>query len=185
MNSYRCLSLQEFKNGEYSIIPIRYKDRWDIMKWRNEQIYHLRQNRSLTKNDQENYFNNIVFKLFEQERPSQILFSYMHGDKCIGYGGLVHINWTDRNAEISFIMDTQLEKAYFSEHWGNYLHLIENVAFEDLKFHKIYTYAFDIRPHLYTMLEDNGYMREATLKEHFLFEGEYKNVVIHSKINKE
>lgn len=185
MNSYRCLSQQEFKNGVYRIIPIRYIDRLDIMKWRNEQIYHLRQDRPLTTNDQENYFNNIVSKLFEQEKPSQILFSYMRQDKCIGYGGLVHINWIDRNAEISFVMATQLEKTHFSEHWGNYLHLIENVAFEILRFHKIYTYAFDIRPHLYTMLEDNGYKCEAILKEHFLFEGEYKNVVIHSKINKE
>lgn len=183
MSFYRCLSQQSYENGIFSIIPIRYEDRWEIMKWRNEQIYHLRQVRPLTTDDQEYYFINVVANLFGQETPQQILFSFLKNDKCIGYGGLVHINWIDSNAEISFIMDTQLEKEHFSENWSNFLCLLERIAFEDLKFHKIYTYAFDLRPHLYTVLEENGYMREAILKEHCFFEGEFKSVVIHSKIN--
>ena len=42
-----------------------------------------------------------------------VLFNYLHNGKCIGYGGLVHINWIDKNAEVSFIMDTELEENYF------------------------------------------------------------------------
>ena len=74
-------------------------------------MYHLRQDKPLTEEDQEAYFLNVVAKLFEQERPNQLLFSFLDGDKCIGYGGLVHINWIDKNAEISFIMNTSLEKS--------------------------------------------------------------------------
>ena len=180
--NYKCLKQQIFTDGTYSIVPIRMEDRWNIMKWRNEQIYHLRQAKPLTEEDQENYFQNVVAKLFEQEKPAQILFSFLRKDECIGYGGLVHINWIDNNAEISFIMDTNLEKEHFSEIWSAYLSLLDKIAFEDLGFHKVYTYAFDLRPHLYTMLESNGFVREATLKEHCFFQGEYKSVVIHSKI---
>lgn len=169
--------------GEYSIVPIRYEDRFLIMKWRNEQIYHLRQIKPLTVEDQENYFQNVVAKVFEQEEPNQILFSYLKGDECIGYGGLVHINWIDKNAEISFIMDTSLEKKYFQLHWITYLSLIEKLAFKELGLHKIYTYAFDIRPHLYIAIESAGYTIEAKLKEHCSFEGKFKDVVIHSKWN--
>ena len=75
MNSYKVLNKQLFSIDNYSIIPIRYEDRLSILKWRNEQLYHLRQEKKLTKNDQENYFNNIVNKLFDQDRPNQILFS--------------------------------------------------------------------------------------------------------------
>ena len=153
------------------------------MKWRNEQIYHLRQARPLTDDDQQRYFDNVVSKLYDNPKPDQILFSYLEKGVCIGYGGLVHINWIDRNGEISFIMDTQLEKEHFAEHWSNYLTMLKAVAFDDLGLHKIYTYAFDLRPHLYTMLEANGYKREATLKEHCLFNGEYKDVVLHSLWN--
>ena len=153
------------------------------MKWRNEQIYHLRQARPLTEEDQQRYFDNIVSKLYDIPKPDQILFSYLEKGVCIGYGGLVHINWIDRNGEISFIMDTQLEAEHFAEHWSNYLTMLKAVAFDDLGLHKIYTYAFDLRPHLYTMLEANGDKREATLKEPCLFNGEYKDVVLHSLWN--
>lgn len=183
MPKYICLQHQEQHLGDYSIVPLRYEDRFSIMKWRNEQIYHLRQARPLTEDDQQRYFDNVVSKLYDNPKPDQILFSYLEKGVCIGYGGLVHINWIDRNGEISFIMDTKLEAEHFAEHWSNYLTMLKAVAFDDLDLHKIYTYAFDLRPHLYTMLEANGYKREATLKEHCLFNGEYKDVMLHSLWN--
>ena len=184
MKNYNCLTNSIFQQGSFSIVPLRYEDRLDILKWRNEQIFHLRQNKSLTVEDQENYFSAIVDKLFDQEQPNQILFSYLENGKCIGYGGLVHINWIDKNAEISFIMNTELEKNNFQINWVKYLSLIEKVAFEDLKFHKIFTYAFDLRPHLYLALQDASFIEETRLKEHCFFNGKYIDVVIHSKINR-
>lgn len=183
MNYYKALSKQVFLKENFSIVPIRYEDRFAIMKWRNEQIYHLRQNKPLTIEDQENYFKNVVNKLFEQEQPNQILFSYLDNDKCIGYGGLVHINWIDKNAEISFIMDTVLEKENFSKHWGIFLGLIEQIAFKELKLHKIFTFAFDLRPHLYESIENAGFIKEATLKNHCLFNEEFKDIIIHAKFS--
>lgn len=183
MINYQVLDKDCFSNGEYSIVPIRFEDRLDIMKWRNEQLYHLRQNKPLTETDQTNYFENVVNELFNQEQPNQILFSYLKEYKCIGYGGLVHINWIDKNAEISFIMATELEKDFFQFHWSTYLKMIEQVAFEQLGLHKLYVYAFDLRPHLYEVLEGNGYFKDAVLSEHCNFNGAYKDVVIHCKLN--
>jgi len=183
MNSYKALSKQVFTNSDFSIVPIRFEDRYEIMKWRNEQIYHLRQNKPLIKEDQDAYFNNVVAKLFDQEKPNQILFSFLENGLCIGYGGLVHINWIDQNAEISFIMQTDLEQTRFSEIWSEYLSLIENVAFDDLGFHKIYTYAFDLRPHLYPVLIDQKFSEDVRLKEHCIYDGVFIDVVIHSKLN--
>ena len=182
MATYKVLNRQVFSSDSYSIVPIRMEDRYAIMHWRNEQIYHLRQNKPLTKEDQDIYFENVVAHLFDQDKPNQILFSYLKNDQCIGYGGLVHINWIDKNAEISFIMDTALEKEYFEYHWGVYLKLIEKVAFQELDLHKIFTYAFDIRPRLYSALESSGFTLEARLKEHCFFEEKYVDVLIHSKI---
>lgn len=183
MVSYKILSKQEFRGDSYAIVPIRYEDRNLIMKWRNEQIYHLRQDKPLTLEQQDKYFNEVVMPLFGADHPNQLLFSYLKGEECIGYGGLVHINWIDRNAELSFIMDTQLERAEFELHWTNYLNLIEQVAFNELGLHKITTYAFDLRPHLYNVLEKVGYEKEAILKEHCFFDGQFLDVVIHCKID--
>ena len=184
MNSYKILNKQRFSLGYYSLVPIRMEDRFDIMKWRNEQIYHLRQSELLTVENQNNYFENVVSKLFEQDKPSQLLFSYLENGICIGYGGLVHINWLDKNAEVSFIMDTSREKTEFQKHWCIYLELLEQIAYENLSLHKIYTYAFDLRPHLYTALEMVGFSKEAVLKEHCIFQNDFLDVIIHSKINK-
>lgn len=183
-NEYKVLKNNSFETDGYSIVPIRFEDRFIIMQWRNEQMYHLRQNSLLTIEDQENYFSNVIAGLYEQEKPNQILFSYLKDGECIGYGGLVHINWLDKNAEISFIIDTDLEKIEFQKHWGIYLDLIEQVAFKELQLHKIYTFAFDLRPQLYSVLESNNYSREAVLKEHCFFENKFIDVIIHSKYSK-
>jgi RimJ/RimL family protein N-acetyltransferase len=181
---YICLKKQSYEHNEFSIVPIRYEDRLEIMKWRNDQIYHLRQDQPLTEKDQEDYFTKVVSSLFEQRNPNQLLFSYLEREICIGYGGLVHINWIDKNAEISFIMNTELEAEKFQFHWSTYLGLIEQLAFNELSFHKIFTHAFDLRPHLYNVLEQNNYQKEAVYKEHCLIEGKFKDVIIHSKINR-
>lgn len=183
MREYKCLLKQTYSLNEYKIVPIRDEDRYYIMKWRNEQIYHLRQSKPLDKESQDNYFNNIISKIFEKEKPDQILYSYLENDKCVGYGGLVHINWVDYNAEISFIMNTELDKKNFENHWKFFLGLIEEVAFKELKFHKIYTYAYDLRPKLYVVLTNCGYVEEAKLKEHTFFNSNFIDVIIHSKIN--
>lgn len=183
MRTYKCLSKQVYKLNEYQIVPIREQDRYNIMQWRNEQIYHLRQSKLLDMVSQDKYFENVISKLFEIENPNQILFSYLENEYCIGYGGLVHINWVDKNAEISFIMNTNLENQYFHKHWKIYLLLIEELAFKILHFHKIFVYAFDLRVKLYEVLEDASYYKEATLKEHTFFNNKFIDVIIYSKLN--
>ncbi|MEO7523230.1 MAG: GNAT family N-acetyltransferase [Ferruginibacter sp.] len=184
ISTYSCLQKQQFQSSEFSLVPLREEDKYDIMRWRNEQIYHLRQVKPLTKEDQDNYFKNVVSKIYGQEQPSQILFSYLKEDVCIGYGGLVHINWVDKNAEISFIIDTKLEKDHLEFHWINYLGLIEQVAYTELNLHKLFTYAFaGVRPQLSIVLEKAGYREDARLTEHCLFSGKFIDVVIHSKMN--
>jgi RimJ/RimL family protein N-acetyltransferase len=184
MNLYKVLNKQTYTIENFAIVPIRFEDRMSILKWRNEQIYHLRQDKPLTEEDQDIYFKTVVNRLFDEEYPNQILFSYIQNDVCIGYGGLVHINWIDKNAEVSFIMNTELEQDNFSKHWTIFLELIEQVAFKDLNLHKLFTYAFDLRPHIYEIIENAGFVKEATLNDHCLFDGEYKDVIMHGKLNK-
>ena len=181
MRKYKCLTRNEYRLNSFKLIPLRDEDKFSIMKWRNEQMYHLRQAKKLTEQDQENYFKTVVDKLFEQDKPEQLLFSFLENDSCIGYGGLVHINWLAKNAEVSFIMNTANETNFESSHWTNFLKLIDQIAFQDLALHKIFCYAYDVRPHLYTYLLQNNFVLEARLKEHYLLEGNYYDVVIHSK----
>ena len=67
--------------GEFKISPIRHEDRLLIMKWRNEQMFHLRQAELLTEEKQNWYFEQVIDKLFEEQKPNQILFSFFRKDK--------------------------------------------------------------------------------------------------------
>ena len=182
MRNYNVLKQNIFEKGAYKIVPIRSEDRYDIMQWRNEQIYHLRQNKHLTKESQDHYFDNVIPLLFDLKKPAQLLFSFLNDGELIGYGGLVHINWVDKNAEISFIMNTNLEEKSFEWNWSRYLELIEDLAFKEMAFIKLYVYAFDLRPHLYTTLLNNNYFLDARLNDHCIFKGELKDVLIYSKL---
>ena len=81
-------------------------------------------------------------------------------------------------------MNTESENLFFYKFWNIYLRLIEEAAFINLKFHKIYTYAFDLRPKLFEVLEIRGYSKEAILKNHVFYQNNYIDVIIHSKFNK-
>ena len=183
MRNYNCLKTNIFELNGFSLVPIREQDKLMIMQMRNEQIYHLRQNKLITAEDQNNYFSNVVSKLFDCEQPNQLLFSYLKNGKCIGYGGLVHINWIERTAEVSFIMQTSLEGNEFDLHWSTYLYLLKKIAFKELKFKSLNTYAYDLRPFLYPILEKNNFK----LKEHLICEveidGKKTDVFIHECVN--
>jgi len=181
MNTYKILHKQSFRSDEYSIVPIRMEDRYDIMKWRNEQIYHLRQNKPLTNAEQDNYFNEVVLPLFHQDMPDQILFSFLENENCIGYGGLVHIDWDKQKSEVSFIINTRLEKDFLKEYMTIFFSLIDEVAFVELGLHKLYTYSYDVRPHIYPLIEANGFIRKKVLPRQLRGGEVYADVVIHEK----
>ena len=129
MINYKCIDQQTFSDGEYKLIPIRFEDRYDIMKWRNEQMYHLRQTTLLTIEQQDEYFSNVIAPLFDKDHPEQLLFSFFKKDELIGYGGLVHIHWEHRNAEVSFL--TKNEKCSQMQVFSTHLHQLQNSLTQD------------------------------------------------------
>ncbi|MCA0431110.1 MAG: GNAT family N-acetyltransferase [Bacteroidetes bacterium] len=178
---YKCLYKQEFSINNYSLVPIRHNDNEEIRNWRNDQMDLLRQSTILTKEDQINYFETVVANLFVEENPKQLLFSLLYNEKLVGYGGLVHIDWINKNAEISFL--TSKERSNnpntFEQDWLNYLDLIKRVA-NHINFIKIYTYAYSIRTNLFPIIEKSGFEREAVLKNHVIINKHKKHVFIHS-----
>lgn len=185
MRQYKCLQQNVFTEGDYTIIPLRDEDKYKIMQWRNEQIDILRQKEPLTQIQQEQYFTNVVAKLFEEEKPNQILFSYLKNDELIGYGGLVHIDWESRNAEISFLTETERNQdiSLFEKDFSIYLKLIEQVAFIELNFIKIYTYAYDIREYYFEVMIKKNYEIEGVLKQHILINDKMCDIKYLSKFN--
>lgn len=181
MRAYKCLHTNEFSEGAYLLTPIRHEDRFEIMRWRNEQLDILRQQKPLTITQQEIYFGTVITDLFGTDKPSQLLWSFLENGRLIGYGGLVHINWEKKTGEISFLTETSRNKSNeeFIADWKIYLSILKKIAAEQLKFNFIFTYAYDIRPNLYIALEQSGFEETQRLPKHTEINGELKDVVIH------
>jgi len=113
-----------------------------------------------------------------------ILFSFLLDKTCIGYGGLVHINWNSRSTEISFLNTTSRSKSkiIYQKDFSIFLKLIFNVIFNDLKFNKITTETYDIRPWTIKILEKSGFKIDKILKKHVIIDGKPYNSILHSKL---
>ena len=187
MNSYKALNKQVYTFENFSIVPIRHKDKYEIMEWRNAQIKHLRQNSQLTIESQEEYFNKVINDLFNEQQPNQLLFSFLEMDVCIGYGGLVHMNWEDKRAEMSFLVNPVIASNYkiYETSFSYYIKLIKKVCFEDIKFNKLFTETYCNRLEHIEILEKNGFIIEGIMREHIIQDSEFQNSILHSILQRE
>ncbi len=182
MPAYRVLRLNDYRHGRYRLLPIRPDDREAIRQWRNAQLDILRQAAPLSAEAQDRYFQEVITPLFEAEQPAQLLFSLLLEEELIGYGGLVHFDWPAGRAEISFLLETGRNGHIptFQADFAAYLHLLRQVAFEDLSLQKINTEAYDVRPYLTAVLEAVGFAEEARLPRHVQVAGQLVDTVFHS-----
>ncbi|UJF33199.1 GNAT family N-acetyltransferase [Paenibacillus hexagrammi] len=178
---YRCLTNQEFIYGDYQIVPLREQDIFHIKQWRNEQITVLRQKRLLTNEDQLRYYRNAVSPTFEVEQPSIVLFSYLLQNDCIGYGGLTNIDWESKRAEISFLLNTKRisDPDIYKKDFQSFLTLMKKVAFDELRWNRLFTETYDIRPHHIRILEESGFQFEGRMRQHVLIDGDWVDSLLH------
>ena len=174
------MSTNYFEFGEFKIVPLRHQDKYKIMGWRNEQLFHLRQKKKLTNVEQDNYFRNVIEKSFTDENPKQILFSFLEGIDCVGYGGLVHINWNIKIAELSFLIRTDINDDKFEKFWNIFIKLIEKVSFATLDFNQIYTVSYNKRPLLYKILRNNHF-KNIYKKDFYLKFSDEKSMLVNVK----
>lgn len=183
---YIILPVNTISYNDFTISPIRDEDKYQIMKWRNDQIVILRQKKILTKEAQENYFANVVDRLFHLLKPDQLLFSFFFKEDFIGYGGLVHIDWDSKNAEVSFLTATERNNdEQFSVDFKAFLEMILEVAFKHLNLVKVHTTVFDLPQRLqyFKVIKDLDFIEEAYFKKHILVNGELIDVLVFSRFN--
>ena len=184
LKKYSFLRNNKISFKEYSLVPLRKSDIQNIRRWRNEQINVLRQKTLLSKNDQILYYENIIKKSFTKSQPDIILFSFLYCKKCIGYGGLVDVNWKLKRGEVSFVFDTKISnsKKSYQSCFSIFLNLIFKIAFDEMKLNKITSEVFDIRPWTREILEKSGFNICDILKNHVMIEDKQIDSILYQKI---
>ncbi len=175
------------KLGDYALSSIHMEDSECIRKWRNDQITALRQKLPLSEKEQAKYFTEIVKPQFSQERPEQILLRFTLGNELIGYGGLVHLNWDDKRAEVSFLLESERAKdlTLYEGECKVFMNLLKICAFTVLGLNKISTEAYCHREFHVSALEAAGFTREGVLRKHVQIDGTWIDSVIASCLKSE
>jgi len=166
---------------------LRKEDMFSIMHWRNQQIDYLRQAKKLTKADQIRYYESTVMESFSASEPKIILFSFLKSDKLIGYGGLTNLNYLDKRAELSFLLDSKRtqDKASYSKEFEVFIALVKKVCFEDLKFNRLFAETYDLRDYHIKTLSRSGFKLEGKMREHVKIKGKFVDSLIHGILRKD
>ena len=175
------------RTGNYQLIPLREQDIFDIKTWRNAQMDVLRQNHELTNEEQLQYFHEVIKPTFTEQKPNQMIFSFLLEEICIGYGGLTNIDWKSKRAELSFLLNPArvANNVVYEKDFSTFLTLIKRLAFEELQFHRIFTETYDIRPLHIAVLEKNGFVMEGRIRQHVLIGSQMVDSLLHGFIKKQ
>ncbi|MBA2369553.1 MAG: GNAT family N-acetyltransferase [Candidatus Protochlamydia sp.] len=170
----------------YQMTAIREKDMEDIRVWRNAQIEVLRQKTSISEESQKIYFSNAVIPTFSQKEPQQMLFSFLFQEDCIGYGGLTNIDWEAKRAEVSFLVDPKrINPLQYAKDYQQFLSLLCFIAFNELKFHRLFTETFAFRKEHQKILEDFGFKKEGILRDHVWKQHQWYDSIMHGLLTGE
>ncbi len=153
----------------YRYVGLRRRDIQTLRRFRNEQMSVLRQRQPLGAEDQERWFDEVVLPTHAHPEPSFLLVSILdEAGAFIGYGGLTHIDWQQRRAEISFLMSpgraANIET--YRRDLRAFLAWIQRWAFDELQLHRLFTETYEFRTEHVRILEEAGFVFEGRLRHH-------------------
>jgi carbamoyl-phosphate synthase large subunit len=180
-SGYRAMPRPRLGDDALSLRAIHERDIEAVRLWRNAQMDVLRQSEPISPDAQVRYFAEKVWPEKALREPMQILLAIECKGVLIGYGGLVHISWPYRRAEISFLLKPKLEQDDFSlvPIFTRYLLLIQELAFQDLGLHRLTTETYEHRTNHIKAMEAAGHRHEGTLREHVLIDGQPTDALVH------
>ena len=152
-----------------------------IRQWRNAQMGILRQSAVVSPEEQEAYYRTHIWPDKRSLQPQNVLLAYLENDELIGYGGLVHVAWIHRRAEVSFLLKTELAAAQkdYSRYFSSFLRLMKILAFDDLGLERLFTETYVERKRHIATLEATGFRLEGVFRRHVWIGGRPVDSVFH------
>lgn len=182
------VDMVQFKRLEsgYCFVGLRQDDIQEIRRWRNAQQDILRQQKPITKEDQEQWWKVVVTPAHLHPFPKLLLVSILDADRTlVGYGGLTNIDWLNRRAEISFLVspDYVADSALYTRVLFAFWHFIRHWAFEELNLHRLFTETYDFRCTHIDLLERAGMTLEGRMRDHIKLKDGYADSLLHGLLS--
>ena len=168
--------------NQVSLSAIERYNLKQIQEWRNSNSLRsfFREFRELNYEMLEKWFLETHSNLISDSYFFMI--SLTATNEAIGVGGINHINWVNRNCQLSLFIGH--ENIYIDDNgWAKEAAIIlEEYAFKSLNLHKIIVELYESDQKKQNLLNDLGYLKEGTLREQVFKDGRYLNSSIYSKI---
>lgn len=168
-------------NGKF--VHLRALEETDLSKLKelrntNRIRKHTREYRLLSMINQKEWFKS----LFLENPPKNIMFTVLNKSKSsIGVSGLTYIDWKNRNAEISIILDET--KKNFLKESREVIKIITEYGFDELGLHRIWVEIFEIAPERIKLFGKMNFKKEGKLRDKLWREGKWHNSFIYSKLS--
>lgn len=166
---------------EYQLVPLRPEDIESIRVWRNAQQDVLRQTEFISEEAQKIYFATLVWPYVGTINPPQVLYSFLDQKKCIGYGGLTHIDWKAKRAELSFLLDPErvADPDMYRKDFLCFLGKLRQEARKTWDLRQIFAETFLFRREHIRVLEEFGFQRVDHLHQRAYKRGEWTDALLH------
>ena len=176
----RAAGLPVDRDG-YRLDMLRRADIQTVRGFRNAQMEVLRQAREITPEGQEQWFATQVEPAHAADEPPQLLVGIHCDGAFIGYGGLTHINWEARRAEVSFLVDPRraADPDIYRRDMTAFLGFLADWSFRTLGLRRLFTETYAFRAFHISLLEKAGYRLEGRLREHIMTSAGPGDSVVH------
>jgi len=169
------------------IIGIRAMERSDlplVQAWRNNSYFRqfFREYRELSMDHKIMWFDKMTnddkFCMFMIEDISD------SQSTIIGVAGLTYIDWVNRHADVHFYIGKEAEwiDSFYAP---KAIKLILNYGFDALNMNKLWAEVYEIDSKKLKFYQELGFNVDASLREHYFFEGRYVTSHILSLLKRE
>jgi RimJ/RimL family protein N-acetyltransferase len=155
--------------------------------FRNAQMDVLRQAEPITPEAQQQWFATQVEPAHAAHEPAQLLIGINRSGTFIGYGGLTHLDWEARRAEVSFLVDPRraADADLYRRDSAAFLSFLADWSFGVLDLHRLFAETYAFRDLHISLLEEAGYRREGRLREHVMTPHGLGDSVLHGLLASE
>lgn len=166
-----------FIDNDICLCPLHKKDKDVFLKWHNDST--IRNNIGGLIPFSETEFIEAC-EMRERINPSNLWFSIYACEQIVGIVGIHNIKYIQRNAELSILIGT--EKNRKKGIATRIIKMMERYVFLDLQMHRLYAKIFSDNTPSIRLVEKCGWDREGLLRDAAFWNGQYRDVIIYSKI---
>lgn len=170
------------KDKRIGIRAIEKHDLPLVQKWRNTECLrkYFREYRDFCATQKENWYENMI----NDNRFEMFVIEDCGYQKIIGVTGITYIDWVNSHADVHFYIGENAK--WIDEKYSpSAIELILKYGFNTLNLNKLWAEIYEIDSKKLDFFQSIGFKIDATLRQHYFYNGKYYNSHILSLLRSE